>query len=167
MTIQESGIIFGDYDENDVYPIEKSKKYSEIKSKGVSSVEFVLHWKNKKILFVEAKNSAPNPNNPDNEQRFEEFLQEINIKFEDSFEIFERVWLEREIGGIFDRIEVQSCEIIFLLVINGFNKEWLVPIKEGLEQILKEHRTLCLLWHPKVLVINEQQAASKGLVISE
>lgn len=40
--------------------------------------------------FIEAKQSAPNSNNSENEQRFGVYLQEISKKFEDSFELFQK-----------------------------------------------------------------------------
>lgn len=162
MQIEESGIVFGDFDENNIYYIEKSEKYRSIKSKGISSVEFIFFRDNHNLLFVEAKKSAPNPANPI-KGRFNEFLAEINKKFRDSLEIFERVWMERALTDKFESMNVIEVRVTFVLVINGFKKEWMIPIKEGLEQDLCNYRTIVSLWHPRILVINEQQAISKGL----
>jgi hypothetical protein len=56
--IIESGMVFGEYDTNDLFRIEKSQIYKEI-GPGVKTVEFILK-QNAQIWFVEAKTSCPN-----------------------------------------------------------------------------------------------------------
>ncbi len=163
MIIEESGMLFGDFDPENLYYIEHEKKYTEIKVKGVSSVEFIL-LRNEKLIFVEAKSSAPNPSGEKGKERFEEFIGEIGKKFVDSLAIFERTWIEKGLPEKIENAEIKECSLIFVLVINGFEKEWLVPVRDGLQGIISSFRTMCILWQPKVVVINEKQAERKGLI---
>ena len=162
MIIVESGMSFDISDDKKVYYIEKEDKYCSIKSRGIASVE-VIWLKDEQVLFVEAKKSAPNPDSNEGDN-FASFLSDINKKFADSFEIFERVWMENGLSSYFYNIDFDKYSIIFLLVINGFNKEWTIPIRDGLEQQIRKDKTFCALWHPRVIVINDQQARSKGLI---
>lgn len=166
MIIEESGMRFGDYNTENVYYIEKDEKYKCVMSNGVSTVEFVIcDFKDGDALkFIEAKQSAPNPENENNKEKFPLFLKEISKKFLDSFEVFERVWMENGLSSGFSKINATNCKVIFILVINGHKKEWLMPIRDGLQQIMLERKTMNVLWRPEVFVINEKQAMDKGLL---
>ena len=57
--ITESEMNFGKFDETDLFHIEDSKIYKEIGS-GIKTVEFILKYNEKSIVFLEAKKSCPN-----------------------------------------------------------------------------------------------------------
>lgn len=52
-------MIFGEYDKNDVFYIEKSEIYNKLKLESIKTTEFILLRENK-ILLIEAKTSTPN-----------------------------------------------------------------------------------------------------------
>mgnify|MGYP007064450104 CR=1 FL=1 len=60
--ITESEMNFGKFDETDLFHIEDSKIYKEIGS-GIKTVEFILKYNEKSIVFLEAKKSCPNAAN--------------------------------------------------------------------------------------------------------
>ena len=56
--IEESGMRFGDYEETDVFYIEKSEQYQKtLKPSGIKSCEILL-LRNKMLLFIEAKKTS-------------------------------------------------------------------------------------------------------------
>lgn len=62
ITVPESGVLFGKYDEENFWGIEKSHMYNQMGS-GIKSVEFILSHGAENIILLEAKSSCPNPNN--------------------------------------------------------------------------------------------------------
>lgn len=55
--ITESEMNFGEYDEADLFYIEDSKIYKDLGS-GIKTVEFILKYNEKSIIFLEAKKSS-------------------------------------------------------------------------------------------------------------
>lgn len=86
MIIKESDMQFGDYPPNTVFHIEKSDAYAKINNKGVKIAEFIL-FQNSKLYVIEAKTTAPNPNNKEN-QRFGEYIKEISEKMCNSLDLY-------------------------------------------------------------------------------
>ena len=60
VTIQESGMTFGPFQEDQIYWIEKASAYKSL-GQGIKSVEFVYKKNADKLFFIEAKSSSPNP----------------------------------------------------------------------------------------------------------
>ena len=57
--IRESDMKFGEYEEDQVFQIEKCPQYTEkLKPRGIKSCEFILR-RGKRLYFVEAKKSCP------------------------------------------------------------------------------------------------------------
>ena len=57
--IEESGLRFGEYYEDQVFQIETSPQYTKsLRDNGIKSCEFILR-KGKKLYFFEAKSSCP------------------------------------------------------------------------------------------------------------
>ena len=57
--IRESGMEFGEYDENQVFWIEASEQYTKsLRQNGIKSCEFILRRGNN-LYFIEAKSSCP------------------------------------------------------------------------------------------------------------
>ena len=88
--IEESGLRFGEYHENQVFQIETSEQYTKsLRQNGIKTCEFILR-KGTKLYFFEAKQSCPRQimkDIPDNEKeekkkRYDEFIQEIVLKDE-------------------------------------------------------------------------------------
>ena len=112
--INESGMIFGEYVEENVFRIEKSKLHDKI-GNGVKVVEFILINEPNKLNFIEAKSSSPQPRE-DNMERFDEFIGEITDKFIHSFNLYYSGIMKRNNG--YDEIsnkffDINNSEVIY------------------------------------------------------
>lgn len=158
ITIDESGMIFGPYSENDIYMIEKSKSYISIGC-GVKTVEF-LYRDNNYFYFIEAKSGGPNPKG----ERFEDYVNNIADKFIHSFNLWLTLFFERRCDTISLRmidIDMRKSIFLFVLVIKDHNKEWLPAIKAAID------RRMCAeikIWGHRIIVINDEQAKKRKLI---
>lgn len=169
--IVESGMTFGPYPDDHCYYIEKSNAYAEIQH-GVQMAEFLLLRSNDGeqpvLLVVEAKSSTPRPETQPN---FDEFIAEIRIKLVNAFSLGWACCLKRhqqavaELPDPFKKLDLSQTDVRFVLVINGHQDSWLLPIQEALRQ---ELRPTIKTWHfapTSVAVINEIGAMEHGLIL--
>jgi len=154
-----------DFIAENTFHIEKSKLYTNL-GEGVRSVEFV-RVKNDNLLFVEAKTTFPNPDNPsvDNSARFQSEIDDVCDKFIHSLNLFSSV----KVGlaeDVFDSSFVlpEKVSLVFILVIKTHEFKWCNKIKGTLMATLPLY--LKRIWKPKVYVINQEVAAKLNLVIS-
>jgi len=166
MRIDEQGIIFGDYNDADCFHIEKTDLYTSLSGKGVKSVEFILHQPdNRKLLFIEGKSTLPAKKSVD---AFKKEISEISQKYMDSLQLACGIWF----GEHNNKVEVPENganffrygeQIVFVLVIKN-RKGNLIYIADMIKrQLQKEYR----LWRFEVLVLNEDDARKKQLVVCE
>jgi len=148
------------------FHIEQSQAYESIKQYGIDSVEFV-RIKDHELLFIEAKASFPNPNNPDatNLARFDEEIGEIREKFIDSLELYSYI-----LSGIAhedlpdDFTPDKQMPLVFMLVIKDHKIEWCSPVQRALTGVIPKHiKKIC---KPEVRVINHEEAITQQLAIS-
>ena len=163
--ISESGMVFGEYAEENGFQIEKSKLHDKI-GNGIKVVEFILINEPNKLNFIEAKASSPQPRE-DNMERFDEFIGEITDKFIHSFNLYYSGIMKRnngydEISNKFFDINNSEVKFKFILVIKNHKKEWLAPLSEALKRQLIVHNTI---WKSEVIVINEDMAREYKLII--
>lgn len=89
---------FGKFNEVDLFHIEKAKIYHALGS-GIKTVEFILKYNKKSIIFLEAKKSCPNVENrhesEEKEQKFEEYYSSITEKYMASLQIYLAMILNR------------------------------------------------------------------------
>lgn len=164
MIINESGMRFGEYPDSHVFYIEKSKVYEEIKNEGIKSVEFIL-LKNSKLLLLEAKTSAPNPKNQETPERFDEYIKDIAEKMRNSLDLFlYQLSQKEELSKTLLEVDYHGVGVTCVLVIKNHQKEWLPPVKDALSRELLKHKRMKTIWKCKIIVINEEQAVSYGLV---
>lgn len=161
--IQESKMLFGPYEEADIFKIETSSINQKAGEK-IGIVEFVLRRNENKILFIEAKSSSPRENT--SKERYNEFISEITNKFLNSFELYQallygRYETDEQIGKNLKELNWKVSEIKFVLIINGHAKEWLVPIREAL---IKNMRNFLSIWKGAIIVLNEEMAKQKHLI---
>ena len=158
--ISEPGM---DFIAENTFHIEQSNLYKKI-GKKIHTVEFV-RVKDGNILFVEAKSSFPNPKK-ENSENSDEFILEIGEiceKFKHSLNLFSSVKVGvAEETAINNLPVVENALLAFVLVINGHKFEWLKPIENSLVETLPSY--LKTIWKPKVFVINEIIAKSRGLI---
>lgn len=163
ITIYDSGLYFGEYEENSLFHVEKSLIYKSL-GKNIKTVEFILFHKNNNILFVEAKSSAPNPCK---EGDFDEFINEIYKKFLHSIGLYFSVVVKRlndnrnEMPVCFKEAEYSTVRIKLVLVINRHEIEWLAPIKDALSRKL---RVQTKTWRLDLAVLNHELADEYGLL---
>lgn len=171
ITIEESGMCFGPYDEKQIFHIEKTDFYKKLKVEcgNVRTVEFIYFPQTggapnpKPVYFVEAKSSTPNPIRSQTE--WMQFEREIEEKFLHSFELFLSALMGRnftdEKCAAFKTLDPAQMHLVFILVINGHREEWLPPITEKLNKKLKAHRKI---WRSEVIVLNHETAKKYDLL---
>lgn len=159
-------MIFGDFKEDKVFRIEKSKLYNKM-GNGIKVVEFIFLENGNELNFVEAKSSSPRPTKQ-NVIRFNEFIDEISDKFVHSFNLFYSAILKRnkdyeEMNDNFFELDNSQTKLKFVLVIRGHEIEWLLPISDALKKKLSYHR---IIWKSEVIVLNDKIANKYNLVKS-
>lgn len=164
--IKESNMIFGDFEEDKIFEIEKSKLYNKI-GNGIKVVEFILLRDENELNFIEAKSSSPRPTKQNN-IRFNEFIEEISDKFIHSFNLFYSTILKRhkdyrEMNNNFFELDNSQIKLKFILVIKGHEIEWLLPISDALKRKLSYQNTI---WKSEVVVMNDKVANKYNLVKS-
>ena len=167
--INESGMKFGPYPEEDLFQIEKSTQYtSRLMSKGIKSCEFIIR-RGKRILFVEAKTSNPKSIDGDGpvekKINYESYIDDIVTKMRESLDIYFSILLKKsnqdDVGSNLRCANLNDREIRFVLVIKNAKKEWLPPLQEKLQKQLSHCNRI---WKADTFVINEEMALEKGLV---
>ena len=166
--IDESGMRFI---ADNAFRIEKSPQYAQL-GKYVKTVEFVRSTESS-LLFVEAKSSFPNPNNPainpdkgnkTGSELFEEEVIGIYYKFIHSLNLYSAINIgvtEYKFPQGYEPFEKAS--LVFLLVINGFEKSWCRRIRAALTNKLRESVCISRIWKPEVYVINHDEAVKRKL----
>lgn len=165
--VEESGMTFGPFHEDQFFHIEKSVIYGEIQNQ-VKMVEFVLLKQNRdfgQIWLVEAKQSSPHPGNLED---WEAYLGELKEKFENGLCLFIALCLKRHIDQDFHEpmrtVNLKKIQFKITLVIKDHKIEWLPPLKDAIQQkLLPFCRSFNLKFNP-VLVLNDQMAREKGLI---
>lgn len=163
ITISESGMVFGPFDETQVYHIEKSRLYNGINN--VKTVEFILELGGQTLQFVEAKSSSPRPT-PDNNVDFDDFIVEISEKFLHSLNLYYSAILKRheetnDIPNGFEKLNNENLSIKFLLVIKGHKIDWLPPICDALNRKMISYESI---WNFEIAVINDDMALKRRLI---
>lgn len=162
--INESNMIFGDFEEDKIFQIEKSKLQKKI-GNGIKVVEFIFLRNENELNFIEAKSSSPRPTKQ-NVIRFNEFIDEISDKFIHSFNLFYSAILKRnndngEINNTFFELDNSKIKLKFILVIKGHDLKWLLPISDALNKKLSYQNTI---WKSEVIVMNDTIAYKYNLI---
>jgi len=158
----ESNMLF-EYNDENVYCIEDDIFYTKITSKyGVKVCDFIL-LKDNNLIFIEAKSSIPKNNNDK-----EEFTLDIKKKFMDSLILYLGVINDRKntISRIIHKNMKNSNlfkkKIKLLLIVNNVEKGNLETIRDYLSIKLRDF--IYMFSIENILVINHEQAKSKGLI---
>lgn len=168
--IVESEMKFGPYEAEKLIHIEVHPEYVKVQQ-GMHISEFLYHDDSKKrIVMIEAKTSAPNPNSKDREnpkERFVEFVSEIREKFENTLDLYLNMALKDNVPDGFKNINYSDIDIYFILVIKKHQREWLKDVKDALEMAVRSVHRTNNIWKCKVLVINEEMAKRSKLIVNE
>jgi hypothetical protein len=169
--IFESGMAFGPYAEGRCFYIEKSATYGGIQQ-GIQMAEFLLiHAENEQssiVWVVEAKSSAPRPNNF---LDFEPYIDDIREKLTNALTLGIAMCLLRhklagtELPEPFQKLDISTTNFRLVLVINGHQKSWLEPLQNALYKALRPIVKMWALPPTAVAVINDSIAREKGLII--
>ena len=172
VVIEESGMKFGEYNNEDVFHIENSGTYiSMFREKDTKTVEFVL-CHNDDLIFLEAKTSTPNYKNAateENKRKYDKFVSAINQKFCNSVDLYFSTLLGRhgkpEISQKLLGLDYSNINVLLVIVIRN-GSEYKDSLRHYQEKFNKNLRTKMNLWRiSRVLVIDEETARKKGLII--
>lgn len=169
--ITESEMKFGKFDEKNLFHIEESQIYKKLGT-GIKTVEFVLKYRQNKLIFLEAKKSCPNAQNKDEtevkKQKFEEYYSSITGKFISSLQIYLAAILDRfedatEIGSMMRSANnIKDMQLKFVLVVKDAKDiAWLAKPQAELNERLLQFRKI---WNIQVIVLNEELARERGLI---
>lgn len=170
VTISESGMSFGPFPADRVWQVEKSALYKRIQE-GVQIAEFIVlpesMRKDSTAWVIEAKSSSPQPETKPN---FNEFIEEIRVKLSNAFMLAVATRLERFNGELmnlptaFQNFDPTTTNFAFILVINGHQEAWLVPIQDALAKAMKGLIKTWNLPAASIAVLNSEGAIRKGLI---
>jgi hypothetical protein len=159
--IAETGM---DFVSDNTFHIEKSRLYSSI-CEDVRTVELVRVIDDK-LLFVEAKTTFPNPNNPSKEnlERFHKLITEVYEKFLHSLNLLSFI----KLGVVEEKLPVdfilpEKVSLMFLFVIKDHKSKWCKRIKQTLIAALPPYPKK--IWEPEVFVINHETATKRNITI--
>jgi hypothetical protein len=165
LSITESGVVFGEFEEDDVFGIEKALIKHRFDQKGVKSVEFIVrqqHLNKPLVSLVEARSSVPRQ--PD------AFFEEIRLKLQHTLIIWfcavsgRHSALTGKLPENFSLAETLKLPLRLILVVPALPDAHIVPMTDAFRVAL---RLDCRLWgidQSAVFVLNKSRAARLGLV---
>jgi len=146
------------------FHIEKSAFRSK-QCRNVKTVEFITLKEGRKLFFIEAKRTAPNPNNPVNKENDLEYYQDLSEKMQQSLDMI----LSKEVGvnidtdgefpQCFSETAFSAYKLIFLLVIREHERKWSDDVKQKLQRKLLAMRNI---WKIEIIVLTGKEAIRKG-----
>ena len=175
--IEESGMKFGEYGEDEVFQIELSEQYTRrLRPNGIKSCEFILK-KGKKLYLFEAKSSCPRQiiaGIPDDERKakqkaYDDFINEIVLKMRHSLSLYGNILMNRySQTGIHENllnVDLSDTKIYLVLVINPQSGNW-EPEPELQDDLRQHMKDEIRIWGiQSLVVITEQQAREKQFII--
>ena len=154
--IHESGI---DFIKDDAFWIEKSAAYSTLEN--VRSVEFV-RVKENKLMFVEAKTTLADPNNPNSMIKYNAEIADICDKFVHSLNLLSSIALRVKREELPQAFKGETpLDITFVMVIKNHKIEWCRGIPAKIMQMLPMY--IRAIWRPVVIVANQESAIKQGI----
>lgn len=169
VVIYESDMRFGEYENDQVFHIEKSTQYTEkLMPNGIKSCEFILK-RDGKLYFVEAKTSCPKQITADSteekQEKYYEYIKDITLKMRHSLELYSCILLRRYpddgVPESLSESDLSNADVKLVLVVKNAKKEWLVPLEDAFNRSLQAELKIWKI--QRVFVINEQMAREKGL----
>lgn len=152
------------FDDSYYYSIEEDGFYKKVTSKYGAKVCDFITYKNENLLFIEAKNSAPQ-----SKDELHAFANEVSQKFIDSIFIYIGVVYDRDntpsniITSQMNNRKLLESHIKLILVINGLPKKALQDIQNIFEKVIKKFKYIFSI--SSILILNNEQAKSKGMIV--
>lgn len=168
MTIQESGVVFGEFDEANLFAIEKALSRHRLAEKGVKTVEFIVrqHQVGKSgkplVSLIEARSSVPRQSGA--------FFEEIRQKMQHSLIVWfcsvsgRHPALGGDLPANLSQTKHLRLPLRLILVVPTLPDAYLAQMTDTFRAAIKLD---CRLWgidHSAVLVLNESCAAKMGLI---
>ena len=175
--IEESGLRFGEYHENQVFQIETSEQYTKsLRQNGIKTCEFILR-RGKKLYFFEAKQSCPRQvvgNIPADEKEkrteaYNNFIEEIVLKMRHSLALYGNILLKQysqdKVPEKLVNPDLSNTQISLVLVINPQEGDWEPEpeLRDDLQLHLKDEMKIWKI--QSLFVITPQQARKKQFII--
>ncbi|MDR2466667.1 MAG: hypothetical protein LBD35_04665 [Prevotellaceae bacterium] len=160
--ITESGMNFV---ADNTFHIERSDIYTKLKN-SIKTVEFIRS-KDDYLLFVEAKSSFPNPNNPESSEKFQSAIDDICDKFTHSLNLYASIAIGANGQLPSDFKPAVKVSLNFILVINNFELRWCVPIEKALINQLSKSKCIAKIWKPNIFVLNNEMALKQNLTYGQ
>jgi len=166
--IEESGMIFGPFDDQACYRIEHSNSHKSL-GNGFKMVEFTYFDEpSDKLWLVEAKSSIPNPKT--DAAKYETYFDQVFEKFESALLLHGTSALERN-QACFEELPLKMkampwsvLKLQLRLVIPDTPNEFLPQLTDKLKQRLQK---LLAVWRQDLMdikVINADFARREGLI---
>ncbi|MDZ4287820.1 MAG: hypothetical protein U0984_07670, partial [Prosthecobacter sp.] len=169
VTIEESGMVFGPYNEGECFRIEASEAYRAIQT-GVMMAEFLLIRNSsdrRAVWIIEAKSRSPHAGA---KQRFDEFIGELREKLVNALHLGLASCLgrhraaEHQLPQAFRDLDLKVVAFRLIVVIKGHEDDWLPPLDDALNAALNATIKTWALGANSVVVINDRLARARGLI---
>lgn len=168
--IVESGMSFGPYPQGHCFHIERSRLYGRI-AHGVKMAEMIVlpcaAADPPRLWIIEAKSSTPRP---ETQPSFDDFICEIRDKLMNALTLLIAASLGRHENGrdalpeTFKTTDFARADFRLVLVINGHQDAWCVPLQDALSKALHATVRTWALKRTSVAVINDATARRYGLI---
>lgn len=177
LIIEESGMKFGEYQDCQVFHIERSEQYiNGLRQNGIKTCEFILQ-RGSKLFFIEAKSSCPRKSMKDipiserekRKKSYDDFIQEIILKMRHALSLYGNILLKRysqkDLPPNMAVPDLSDSRIYLVLVINPPEGSW-EPEPELQDDLRKACREVMKIWKIYSLaVINEEMARKKHFIL--
>lgn len=166
VTIEESEMRFGLYDEESVFYIEHSPQYQKnLQHSGIKSCEFILQCTSDSkitLYLLEAKRSAPI-------QNLDCYVSDILDKMRHSLLLYANILLNRfpstGVPPALSAPDLSAKAIRLVLVVKTAKNEWLPPLEDTFQAAFQQIPDFRIWNVDNIYVINESIARTKGFVI--
>ena len=185
-TINESGMTFK-FPDDDCFLIEKDDIARKQCVKSCECVARISQRGKDLYAFIEAKSSVPREAMCDRRKmlydgtpmddswtiltNFDNFINDICQKFEDSFSAYHAIWSGYH--GLDAKRRVPSgckgldnTKVRFILIVNGFKEEWFPPINDALKKRIRHFLKVWNIPDSSVKTLNADGAYAEGIHVS-
>lgn len=160
--IEESGVLFGDFETQDLFQIEKSSAVANL-GDGISKVEFIYYQRQgKRIIFLEAKKSYPRDAGDFFEKVRKKMLHSLTIWI--TSVIGRHNDIKQEMGSNLQERASLSGRIYFYLVVPDMPSEHCAIASLKFRDLLDVE---CRLWDIRdvdIQVLNMEKTKKLGLI---
>lgn len=155
------------FEDDSIFRIEEDELVKEVENRKACECVVLISGN---VAWIEAKASSPNPMN---EQRFNEFIEDIRQKFADSLQLFTEMKAMQHGEEAFQRLpgRLQSAaddkELYKIyLIIHGHLLDWLSGLTDLLRETLRDVIKQWNMRDSNVRVYNEETALENNLIVA-